>query len=739
MASVAAEATAAPSGGRRVQVGGATAAWLCAIPCAAVVAITMLVLGPPLGTLLTPSPGPYTFFREVLWVIHPEPTEQARYLIALGAPLLISVAVAVMTRSQPRISCRVADVAVIGTQLALVLVVVASLVIQYRLRLGFIYTRGFEATTRVRYFTPETLTVAALLCTMTVAVLWVPRLRAAAATIIDESRRRRMVIGTLALAATAIWMLHAVHSDAEIGNAVEDVRYNLAFTLDETFAVLNGRTPLVDFTAQYGSLWPFVIAVPMVAFGKTVLVYTIAACAITTVALLAVYGVLRRAARSATAAFLLYLPVLATSLFMTEGTRQNRSSTGSYYATFPLRYALPFLVAWLTARQLERERASLAAMWALFTVAGLGVLNNVEFGTAALGGSIAALAWTSPRGGIRRRLRQLGLGVACGLTTAFALLSTLTLARAGALPEPGRLVEYARTYVSGFAVMPIPAVLGVHLLIYLTYVAAIVVATIRRLRTARTRTLTGMLAWAGVFGLGAGMYWVGRSHPVALKHEFPAWALALGLLTVVAVRQLATMQRRRTAGGALVVLFGFGLMACSLAQTPTPWEQIERLNAAFVPTYRVPDADPLMPPRDPATRRFVASLADGRSHFVMRRGAPVAILLTTGHRVADAYGVRNVSPYTGIQSMHTVESVERALDALRSADGNTVILPGETGPGTLGLLRARGFELLTQAGLRPVEPGGDETLDVAADMLWPGGTAIVKLVDTRHLHPRALR
>jgi hypothetical protein len=739
MASVAAKATAAPSGGSRVQVGGATAAWICAIPCAAIVAIAMLVLGPPLGTLLAPSPGPYTFLREELWVIHPEATEQARYLIAVGAPLLASVAVAVMARSRLRISSRVADVAVVGTQLALVLVVVASVVLQYRLRLGVIYTRGIETTTRMRYFTPQTLTVAALLCTMAVAVLWVPRLRAAAATITGESRRRRMLAGTLAIAATAIWMLHAVHTDAEIGNAIEDVRYHLAFTLDETFAVLNGRTPLVDFTAQYISLWPFVVAVPMAALGKTVFAYTIATCTITTVALLAVYGVLRRAARSATAALLLYLPFLATSVFMIEGSRQNRSSIGSYYATFPLRYALPFFVAWLTARQLQRERESPVAVWALFTVAGLGVLNNVEFGIAALGGSIAALAWTSPPGRVRRRLRLLGLGAACGLATAFVLVSTLTLARTGALPEPDRLVEFARTYVSGYAMMPIPGVLGVHLLIYLTYVTAIVVATVRQLRMARNRTLTGMLAWAGVFGLGAGVYWVGRSHPVALKHEFSAWALALALLTVVAVRQLATMQLRRTAIGALIVLFGFGVMACSLAQTPTPWEQIERLSAVFIPTKQAPYVNPLMPPRDSATRRFVASLADGRSRFVMRRGAPVAILLTTGHRVADAYGVRNVSPYTGTESMHTVESVRRVLDALRRAGGNTAILPGETSPGMLRLLRAQGFELVTPHGLRPVMPSGDEALKAAAEMPWSGGITILKLVDTRHLHPRALR
>jgi len=265
--------------------------------------------------------------------------------------------------------------------------------------------------------------------------------------------------------------------------------------------------------------------------------------------------------------------------------------------------------------------------WLLFTVAGLGLINNGDFGVAALGASIAALLWTTPDVPKRPgRLRLLGMVVA-GLVTALSLVALLTLLRAGSLPQPERFADYARTYaVGGFALMPVPGVLGVHLLLYLTYVAAIAVATVRALRGAPNRVLTGMLAWAGVFGLGAGMYWVGRSHPDALKHEFAAWALALSLLTIAAVGELAAPRLRQTAIGAFVALFGFGVAACSLAQTPTPWSQIDRLGAPFVPTEEAPEPQPLAPPDDPETRRFVASIADGPSRFVVREGAPVAIL-----------------------------------------------------------------------------------------------------------------
>ena len=150
-----------------------------------------------------------------------------------------------------------------------------------------------------------------------------------------------------------------------------------------------------------------------------------------------------------------------------------------------------------------------------------------------------------------------------------------------------------------------------------------------------------MLAWAGLFGLGAGMYYVGRSHPDTLRHEFPAWAFALALLTIAAVEGAvgAAPAPADSAIGALLVLFGFGLAACSLAQTPPPWEQLAAPAGAVQADGHSPDPEPLVPPARASTRRFVAALADGRDRFVYKRGAPVAIMLPAGHRVADAYGV----------------------------------------------------------------------------------------------------
>jgi hypothetical protein len=713
----------------------ATAAWLSAIPCTALVAAAAYVLGPPLGrAFLAPSATGYTFTPDFAKVVRPEPTEHARFLIALTLPLLIAGATIAAPRWLPRLPRGLAVRTVVVVQAALAGLFAACYVAQVRLRFGAVYTQE-RGTIQLRYFTTATLVAAALLAGAALLVVRRAQLRAVAASLLRESRTLRGAALVVAIAATAIWMLHAVYTDGAIANAPEDIPFHLSFPLDETFAVINGMNPLVDFSAQYGSLWPYVMALPLLALGKTLIVFSLAMCTLTGLALLSIFGVLRRVVRSSVAALGLYLPFLATSLFMIGGTIDQRSTVGTFYGTFPLRYAVPYFLALLTARRIDKGGYTARSLYPLFVVGGLGILNNADFSVAAVGATIAALIW-SQEARLRPSPRAIAVAVAGGLLTALALVSALTLVRAGSLPHLWRLVDFARLFtLGGFAMMPIPGLLGVHMIVYLTYVAAIAVATVRALRGAGNRVLTGMLAWAGIFGLGSASYYVGRSHPVALRTTFSVWALTLALLTVVVVRQLAARPPRRVTIAAVAVLFGFGVATCSLAQTPLPWTQLHRLNAAFVAHGESISPLPLVPSRDPRTRFFVASLADGYDHYVYKRGAPIAILLRTGHRIADAYGVRNVSSYTGIDSTPTVERVEADLDRLEAAGGNTAILPAELDFGTMRVLERRGFMMVTPRGLShfPYKLAHSG----ATILRWPYGR-IFKWVDTRHLHPRAL-
>lgn len=737
---------ATPSGAARA-IDAAGAAWLAAIPCAVLVAAAIVVLGPPLAGLLRPAPGAFHFLPDSRPGVYDESGQHARYLIALGGPLLLALATATLLRRQPTRLRDAVGWAAPAAQVGLLALLVVCFVAQYRTTYGPIYTRIEGVTIRERYFNPATLAVAFALAAGLLLAVRSASIRARAGALLRESTRRRRALLVVAAALTVVWLLHAVYTDASIASALWPVRYHLEYTLDETFAVVNGLTPLVNFSSQYSALWPFLGALTLGIAGKTLLAFTLLMCALTAIALLAIHGVLRRATRSATVALALYVPFLAMSLFSIGPADVNRGTFGNYFGIFPLRYAGPYLVAWLTARQLERSGGWRSA-WLLFTAAGLTLLNNVDFGVAALGASVAALLWGAS---VRTRaslLRLLG-ALAAGLLTAVALVCALTLARAGSLPHPERLIEYARIYgVAGYSMLPMPGPFGLHTAIYLTYVAAIGAATARALRGARNTVLTGMLAWAGLFGLGAASYYVGRSQPEALRATFSTWALALVLLTYLAVRELAAHPRRRPSVAVATVLVGFGIAVCAVVQVPLPWQQIDRISAGFVPGAASLHPDPLVPANDPRTVRFVASVADGPSRFVLAHGAPVVILLATGHRVADAYGVRDVSPYTGLQSIHTREQIDAVVAALRSAGGNTIVLPDtfdQVGNGVQpfvpvdrGLLRRLGqlgFAVVTRQGLRLYSPRSG--LTGAVRVPWLAGT-LVKLVDTHHLHPRAL-
>jgi hypothetical protein len=677
----------------------------------------VIFLGPPLSELIYPSRLSFHFLPGDPGNVRPERIEDARYVLALAAPILLVIATIVGARRHPRLPPGVTDASVAATQALSVGLVVICLVNQ---------RKDIWAT---EYFGDVTLLVA---CALAVAVTLVARSAWATTHRFPRSLALRPAhIGLLvtALLISSIWTLPAINTEQSIAWAINPGEY--AFQIDETFAVINGLTPLADFSAQYASLLPYIIALPMLAFGKTLLTFTITACALTVLALTAVYGVLRRVTGSAFAAFALFVPFMATSLFSVYENAGVRFTFGTYFPMFPLRYFGPYLLAWLLARHLAGEPRR--PVWPLCFAAGFVLLNNFEWGVVALGATIAALLWTTHRLSARQLLR-LACGVALGLAGALAAFSLFTLIRAGSLPDLGRAPEFSRLYgLAGYSVAPLRGVFGLHLIIYLTYVAAIGTATVRAIAHKPNRALTGMLAWAGVFGLGSATYYVARSNPELLPMTFSAWALALALLTVAVVQQIAAHPRRRPGLAALAVLFGMGIVACSVAQAPAPWTQIERVERPPAGRQPQPLPSPIVPSQDPRVRRFVSSLADGPRRFVVKRGAPIALFLTIGHRVADAYGVVDVLPYTGAESIHTVEQLEDSLDALREAGGNTVLVEPTRIPPMYEVLFRRGFAMLTRSGLRATWPGGS--------IAWPGIVVVgglTKWVDTRNLHPAAL-
>jgi hypothetical protein len=685
-----------------------TAAWIWALPCALITSALVAWLAPPLSHVLYGSPLPVLPTVEH----NPEPVEDTRYLLSLIGPVLLAAAL-VLAAPRLRISRRTGTGLALAAQLLGLAVVVACV------------ARQFGDEWRIEFFTVGQLIGAGAL---TVAIVLAVR-RGSLTGWRFEPRWLALAAPALALLVTGVWFLSYLNTAQTICTYGDC--YNTAFMADETFAVLNGLTPLVDHTAAYGSLWPLLFALAMALVGKTLFVWSVLMWALTVAMLLALFGVLRRVTHSSLAALALFLPLMVFTYYAASRDLDNPIQI---YQQVPMRTAGPFLLAWLVARRLDREPDSRGAIWPLGLAAGLVALNNADFGLAALGATVAALLWTElPR--TRQALARLVGHFALGLLGAYALVAVVTLIRAGALPDPTKAVAFARIYTrTGVGVWPLLRLLGLPLAIYLTYAAAIGLATVRALRGAERRTLTGMLAWSGIFGLGSAAYYMGASTILAIATLFPAWGLCLALLTVAAVQQIAAQRERVPGLPALAALFGFALTATFLIMPPVrlmPWSQVERLEAE--PYYAPPDAEPLAQPRDAAFGAFVASTPEAHGRFTIRHGAPVAFFTATGHLLADAYGIRDVVPYTG-RSVFTEQQLDEALDALRKADGSTLLVPMMIVPRIAALLVDRGFRVQTTRGWQAGVPGSSipaEAVIVHSADIYPN--ELTKWVDGRAL------
>jgi len=633
-------------------IGSGEVAWLLLGPALAIAAAVVALLARPLGQLLFTPPS-YHYWAPELVV--PKPTVQAGYVLAVAC--VVAYACAIVVVRTRRTLEPVWQRGIVGlTQVALLAFLAVAWYEQRNVVTG---------ETARHFFTLATVLVAAALAaSMTV---WIGalgrsglpvRLRAAR---VHASSSRMTAGACLGVAAvlTVIWLLPVVYTDRNVAFAPSDVLYLDRFFFDEATAVLNGRSPLVNM-ATYGAIWPYLTALPLTAFDGSFFGFSLLMAAISGTALLALYDVLRRVTTRPPAALALYVPLLATSLFTINklsvpGVGEVRYFSGNYFGIWPLRYAGPYLLAWLTVRWIGRRRPRRCATALLFMAAGLVVANNVEFGVAALAGTVAAAVCAlRPLSGAQ--LRRLGHSVASGLAAALGLVCAFTLIRAGSLPQVDVITAYGRVFASGgYGNLPLPA-LGFHLVLTATFVAAVATAAARTRARDPELALTGMLAWSGIFGLGASIYFYAyRSHVFSVMHLFSAWVFALTLL-VVAVVRASSRQRRWPTLPEIAVLLGFGLAVCSIAQIPQPWEELGRLRKTASE----------QPFRDAAAAAAIkASTAPGEH---------VAIIDALGHRTAREAGVVSVASYTGLEQIGASEQMEDVLDLLEREGGRRVFV-----------------------------------------------------------------
>jgi hypothetical protein len=630
--------------------------WLAALPCALVLVAIVVLLGPPLGrALFEPT------WTEHIWPrffslggVRPEPTEHARYVLALLAPVLV-VGAAWLARGR-RVPAAVPAVATLLAQLTLVAFVAVCVIAQreHLYEPAFTGGRGFRATI---YFTLPTLVVAAAIALSIAVVLARPALTARIARATRETPLRRALALAAAGLVTLAYLLSAFNTDGTINIANVALWDHTAFYIDEAFSILNGQAPLVDFHAQYGHLWAYVSAAGMTLFGASLASFAAIMLAGTAATMAAVFATLRRLlGGSSLLTLALFGPFVATSFFMKAGPFDNRYSPASLFSLFPIRYAGPYALLWLLVRRLDTGSTRRALP--LLALAGLVVINNPEFGVPAVGATLLALAWSLPDRS-PRALARLGLEALGGGAIAVVLVSILTLAVGGGLPHFGMLLLFPRIFGrEGFGLLPMPSV-GFHLVVYVTFVAAIAVAAARGLAD-EERVLSVALAWVGIFGLGVGAYFTGRSHPQVLIDLFSVWSYALALLAIVAVRAIARRPARRPQLAELLVLAGVGVMACSLAQVPTPWSQVERIRRT-----------------QPHDVRVVTAIENAIREKT-RPGEPVAVLARPGHQISEEIGIVDVTPYANIDSMMTEQQWSEMIDALERAGGNKLFVQEET-------------------------------------------------------------
>ena len=632
-------------------------AWLAALPCALLLFAVVLLLGPPLGHALFEPTGANAIWPRFysLRGVRPEPVEHARYVLSLLGPLL-AVGGLLLLRGR-RLRAGVAPALELLSQVALVGFVVACIVAQ-RQHVYEVAFSGLRGGPKTIYFTNATFVAAAAIALLAVLALRRPAVVARIARATRETPARRVVAIVVAAAVTVAYLLSAYNTEATINVAHAALWDHMAFWIDEAFSILNGQAPLVDFHAQYGHLWAYIAAGGLTLFGASLGVYAAIMLAGTAGTMAVVFATLRRiVGGSSLQALALYLPFLATGFFMKLGPPDNRYSPASLFSLFPIRYGGPYVLLWLLVRRAQKRPA--ARPLALLAFAGVVVINNPEFGVPALGATLVALAWTQPSR-TPRALAQLAGLAAAGLAIAAALVSVLTLAVAGSLPHFGMLLTYPRIFgTEGFGLLPMPSI-GLHLVVYVTFVAAIVVATVRAASGDEDRALTAALAWCGVFGLGTGAYFTGRSHPHVLTDLFSIWSLALVLLGVVVVRAIQRRPSRRPLLAELLVLAALGTMVCSLAQVPTPWSQIDRLRAGQ--------------PHDIRVQTALENVVWEFTHA----GEPVALLIKPGHEIAEHDGLVDVTPYANIDSMMTTEMWADAIAALERAHGRKLFVTQET-------------------------------------------------------------
>ncbi len=380
--------------------------------------------------------------------------------------------------------------------------------------------------------------------------------------------------------------------------------YDALFGLHETLSPVAGRSPIGDSISQYGSLlgWPLVLVKSLLVSDPLgFATYYLSALAIASLGLLCwVAGsTLPRGRR--------WLgPVLVLPLVLIK-QRASAHPTGSIAALFsalPLRLLLPVVLVLILLRSRRWITAGNAAWaFAVGSFAGLTVLNNLEFGAAAvLSSGVVVLAATA------KRWRLLGFG-SIGAAMTFGSYA-LFLRLRGTSFDVENYTAFVRGFSKGFGAFPIPA-FGLWILVFGCLFASLAVG-LRGFARARIAQDVDTLVWAqacvatffGFFGCATASYYAGRSIvsgqlQVFLVFLSPASIATFGLCSSEERRGVQGAQVSKTKLRAPIefapVVFPVALAVASLLAAPSALYEWRRVRSedrvvVFADELRVVDA-----------------------------------------------------------------------------------------------------------------------------------------------------
>lgn len=555
----------------------------------------------------------------------PEPLEQFRYLLAIGiAPLAW---IAAYPLQQSAIEYIANKLKPNGGRIGLV---ASAIAVQFALAAFAIYNLAVDSSGITKFLLPG---IGWLLISFVVLRF---------AEKVPESKRiflSASVFG-IVLSYTSLRLLQIyVGETATAGGNIS----HLKFIIAEIAAILDGRTVLSDFVPQYQNVLGYVLQPVFSIVGITLSTGFVAMLALIAMSLLLALFVFRYITGSFWQAGLLYIPFSSVAVLI------------DYFPCMPLRFLGPFLVSFLCVRYLCTP--NWVRMSTMLFVGALSAINNLDFGIPSLFAAMAVAILGTCKGLVPsiKTLKVLGIFSASVLLN-LTLVGLVCFVRTGEVAHFGRLFEYQRMFlIGGFAMMPMPT-FGMQWNLYLTFMAALLLSLWRyasgKCVDRQDRLVNGMLLFSAIFGCGASMYYVGRSHPNVLEIICTAWAFALSILVWEAIRQIKNNAFSNRAMRILLivpctVLAIFWSCAGGTAfATRFPGPGLKSCVAEYV-------GNPQLEPANGELIRFVTSQVEP--------GEQVSILHQDGHQLSHLCKLSNHFPYATCLSVCSRSQVEFVL------------------------------------------------------------------------------